>query len=136
MKIVVCSEKGRSFELQHPKGWQSEKIKIDGGLISGNETEKCDYAITIINNSDKNYLFFIELKGHDLMKAISQLESTINQLITTHFSNFPDRQAHAVCSRIIPNVTTSAQVAAVRFKKKYGFLLKWHSQKGIVSIKG
>ncbi|WP_446808369.1 hypothetical protein ACH50O_13815 [Methylomonas sp. 2BW1-5-20] len=134
MRIVVCSEKGRSFELQSPKNWQSEKIKIDGGLISGNETEKCDYAITVKNNLDNKYLFFIELKGHDLMKAISQLESTINQLIT-HFPDFPDRQAHAVCSRIIPNVTTTAQIAAVRFKKKHGFLLKWHSQKGIVSIK-
>jgi len=135
MKIVSCIENGRCFELHGPKNWEIKKIKIDGDVIKGNQTEKCDYAITVRDSTPVNHaLFYVELKGKDLLKAISQLESTVIQL-KSEFNGFKSHEAHAVCRRIIPYVQASAQVQAVNFKKKYGFLLRWHSQKAVIVIK-
>jgi len=135
MKTISCSENRRSFDLKIPKEWCAEKIRIDANIIEGNKTEKCDFAITVKSgSSEKIALFYIELKGKDLMKAISQLESTINQLSNT-YNGFPEQQAHAVCSRIIPHMTSSAQIAVSRFRRQYRFLLKWHSQKAILTLK-
>lgn len=82
----------------------------------------------------KNSIFYIELKGTDLRKAISQLESTINKFNNSN-REYTNKYARAVCSRIIPSFTSESQVAVYRFKKKYSFCLKWHSQKGEFHIK-
>lgn len=139
MKKITCDENGRSLEVLVPKEWGLRKIKIDGGLIQGNETERCDFAVMIIfpiKPESRHTLICVELKGHDLKKAISQLETTI-KILKNHneFNSFKNLQAHAVCSRVIPHIQSFAQNQAVKFKKSHDCLLKWHSQKGIVHIK-
>ncbi len=95
MKKSVCSENNKYFELKTPKIWKCTKIKIDGDLISDQSVEKCDYAFTVHDEHDnKNAILYVELKGHDLEKAIAQLESTIN-LLKDHFVDYKDKQAHA-----------------------------------------
>lgn len=130
-KLVVVEERGRKFTVCTAANANVEKIRIDDGLISGNANKKCDWVIEV-NPHTKQYVFFVELKGSDLSHAIKQLECSIVEL-KSQYQPYKNKQAHAVCSRIIPAVTASAQVAAVNFKKKHGFLLKWHSQSGKVS---
>lgn len=134
MKIVVCKENTCSFEVKAPKDWELEKIKIDGGVIVDSKTERCDYAVTASNTNEKHTFIYVELKGTDLRKAISQLETTINNLKLQH-ANFQHKHARAVCSRIIPGITSEAQVAAKRFLNKYNFNLRWHSQQGSFLVK-
>lgn len=134
MKTVVCRENSCSFEVKAPKDWSLNKIKIDGGLITGNLTERCDYAVLASKSENKNSFFFIELKGTDLRKAISQLETSVLNLSDLH-AGYENKYARAICTRIIPFISSEAQVSAIRFRKKYGFCLKWHSQQGSQIIK-
>ena len=52
-------------------------MKVYGCLIT--EGERCDYLI--VSCEDK-LAFFVELKGHDLKKAIGQIYSSITKLLT------------------------------------------------------
>jgi ABC-type uncharacterized transport system ATPase subunit len=52
-------------------------MKVYGCLIT--EGERCDYLI--VSCEDK-LAFFVELKGHDLKKAIGQIDSFITKLLT------------------------------------------------------
>lgn len=127
-KIVALTENKRRFEIVHPDSYRSEKIHIDGELITDSVTERCDYGVTLGKGEERSYAFLVELKGKELLKAISQLKSTITIMKST-FDTFNHKEAHAVCSKIIPFITSSAQVEAVRFKK-LGYKLEWHSQMG------
>lgn len=135
MRTVVCEENKCSFIVKAPKKWVLEKIKIDGGLINNNLTERCDYAVKAYSGNNLDTYIFIELKGTDLRKAISQLETTINTL-KDHYSGYKHRYARAVCSRIIPFVTSESQVSVKRFRDRYGFCLKWSARQGNLTVTG
>lgn len=49
-------------------------IHVDGGLIKGTKTSKCDAAIFV----DKDICYLIELKGSDLVTACNQISETLN----------------------------------------------------------
>lgn len=135
-KSTVCKDKGgkQEFELVTPKDWNVAKIRIDGEKISDMTVEKCDFALLAeCEKKEKQAIFYVELKGCDLRKAISQLESTIS-ILSSEYTGYKQRHARAVCSRIIPAMSSESQVAVARFQKKYGFLLRWHSGKGVHEI--
>jgi len=132
IKSTVCKDKGskQEFELLAPIDWKVEKVRIDGEKIKDDNVEKCDYALlTECKKKEKQAIFYIELKGCDLRKAISQLESTI-KILSNEYDGYKQRHARAVCSRIIPAMSSESQVAVARFKKRYDFELRWHSGKG------
>jgi hypothetical protein len=54
------------------------KVRVDACLIK--EGERCDYLILILSCEDKS-AFFVELKGHDLKKAIAQIDSSLTKVI-------------------------------------------------------
>lgn len=129
-KPIVVEENGRKFTLLVKKSLTAEKVRVDDGIIKCKNTKKCDWAI-LVNSNNNSEIFFIELKGVDLKQAIEQLESTILKIGDFH-CGYASKQAHAVCSKIIPGFVSSAQVKAVIFKKKYGFTLRWHSQSATI----
>lgn len=49
-------------------------IHVDGRLIKGTTTSKCDAAIFV----DKDICYLIELKGSDLVTACNQISETLN----------------------------------------------------------
>lgn len=77
-KVLVVKDLGNSQEYRVVNASQKElcKIRIDGCLIE--EGERCDYLLL---NCEDRLAIFVELKGQDLIKAISQIESSINFLI-------------------------------------------------------
>lgn len=76
-KSVVSTDGGKCCKhiAQNPLGKSLLHYHVDGDVISGTETQKCDWLL--LNETDK-HAYFIELKGSgcDLQKAIHQLEST------------------------------------------------------------
>ena len=50
------------------------KYRVDGCLIN-DERPKCDYLLL---NCSKKKSYFIELKGSDLIKAVEQINSSID----------------------------------------------------------
>lgn len=49
-------------------------IHVDGGLIKGAKTSKCDAAIFV----NKDICYLIELKGSDLVTACNQISETLD----------------------------------------------------------
>ncbi|MDR1053016.1 MAG: hypothetical protein LBL39_02470 [Planctomycetaceae bacterium] len=72
--IIVCREKHSEYRYNNKSQKRVAKIHVDGGLIAGQQ-KKCDWLLI---NWDDGLSFFIELKGCDLKKAISQIESSLN----------------------------------------------------------
>lgn len=75
--IVVSKENGNQHILNNKSLCNVYQFRIDGGIISSSESEKCDYIVEA-EKEPKSYAYIIELKGSDLNKAISQIQNTIN----------------------------------------------------------
>ncbi|MDR0610987.1 MAG: hypothetical protein LBG58_12815 [Planctomycetaceae bacterium] len=81
---IVCKERNSEYRYHNRLQKHVAKIKIDGGLIS-NDQERCDWLLI---NWDDGILFFIELKGSDLWKAVSQIQTTIDTVKTNMLQQF------------------------------------------------
>lgn len=112
-KIVIAENKSR-FELSNPGRLEVFKIQVDGCLLPQN-LEKCDWMFATEKPHKKAY--YIELKGCDLDKAISQLKSTLNHT-KEKFSDF-DRECFAVTTRI-PKHGASVRKKCLEFHKTTG----------------
>ena len=94
---IVCSEKKSTYRYSNNSQRRVAKIKIDGGLIAAQDREKCDWLLV---NWGDGISFFIELKGSDLFKAISQITSTIRQ-IWNDLSTLNDSPVTTANARIV-----------------------------------
>ena len=77
---LMVEENGRKFVLIVSDWKNVEKIKVDGALICNQEKEKCDYFFFYYpSGKTKNdrHAYFVELKGKNIGKAMSQIISTI-----------------------------------------------------------
>ena len=77
---LMVEENGRKFVLIVSDWKNVEKIKVDGALICNQEKEKCDYIFFYYpSGKTKNdrHAYFVELKGKNIGKAMSQIISTI-----------------------------------------------------------
>ncbi|WP_026103637.1 MULTISPECIES: hypothetical protein [Kamptonema] len=87
-------------------------IKVDGCVISDNETLRCDYALIPYDTVE----IYVELKGSDTSQAVKQLESTIRLL-----SKNPQKikKLCFVVSTRVPQQATTIQQLQIQFKKKF-----------------
>ena len=94
-------------------------FQIDGGVLpKGKDPERCDYLL--LNDSNQR-AYFIELKGSDLTKAISQIEASV-AMIAASLPNY------SIYKRIIYHTGTKAM--------QNSDVLKWKMRnKGHVVIK-
>ena len=92
---IPVKENKSKLEVSNPNRLPVQKIKVDGCLISDNQ-EKCDWIIALEIPSPK--AFFVELKGCNLDKAISQLKATLTAT-KAKFKNH-DKSCYAVTTRI------------------------------------
>ncbi|MCL2682220.1 MAG: hypothetical protein FWE63_01885 [Bacteroidales bacterium] len=112
IKIVPFKDKGSSTEYRYENQSSNPlaKYRVDGGLIS-DDGAKCDYLLL---NCKQRQSYFIELKGSDLIRAIEQIDRSIdklkNQLLD--FSFF----ARIVLSRA--NTINLRDTKLLRLKKK------------------
>ncbi|MEQ8971178.1 MAG: hypothetical protein RIE73_12380 [Coleofasciculus sp. C1-SOL-03] len=86
-KKITAQENKRKYILNNPSGKQVCKVKIDDCVIKSQEQRKCDYLVIICQSDEDEVedghissgedLFFVELKGKDLIGAVEQLTQTI-----------------------------------------------------------
>lgn len=118
-KSKVASENGKKFEIVSSEDFT--KIKIDDCLISSQQVEKCDFGFVRHSN---NEFYFVELKGKDVKKALSQIINTISIFEST-FIKIPQakRFGFIVSSR---NPLSSVETNNLKqaFAKNYGRLLE------------
>lgn len=78
---VVCSDQKSAtcFIYENRSSDALTKYRIDGCLIA-DEGAKCDFLLL---NCTKNESFFIELKGSDLIRAVEQIDRSIDLLLNS-----------------------------------------------------
>lgn len=111
--IVVVQENRSKFELINKNRINVDKVQVDGGLISCSNTEKCDWILSYKSQSDT--ALFIELKGCDIDKAISQLVSTLGHTKDKYQSHI--KKCFAVTTRI-PKHGSTMRKKALDFHNK------------------
>jgi hypothetical protein len=109
---VVVQEKRSRFEVQNSRRASLKKVQVDGCLINDHR-EKCDWIIEINDQSQR--ALFIELKGCDVDKAISQLKSTLTHT-RTRYSNYA-KECFAVTTRF-PKHGSSNRKKCLDFHKQ------------------
>jgi hypothetical protein len=95
---IVIKDAGNKQEYRviNKKRQEICKIKVDGCLIKNGE--RCDYLI--LSCEDKS-AFFVELKGHDLQKALQQINSSIDKV--NHSPNFLTTPIYLLASLSLPD---------------------------------
>lgn len=116
-KQLRLQEKGTCYVLELRPEMNSCAFLIDGYIIKGIETDKCDF-VALVNHDDRWGEIFIELKGSDIAHAVKQIEMTITAPL------FKDsirslRRARIVTANRIPANTGNSIIerAKVNFKK-------------------
>jgi hypothetical protein len=109
--LIVKQECGRKVILSNPSRKKVEIGVVDGCLISNAPIERCDYYFQLSNE----YIYYVELKGSDIKKAISQIISTIVTIVEKKSIN--NKIGMVVCSKV-PRASTAYQKAILSKKKE------------------
>lgn len=107
--IATCGENRREFILKNANDFI--KVRLDGGVIpEGQKPECCDFYFYKENEIE----IFVELKGKDVSKSLSQLETSI-----AHFSKkYQRRYAFSVVKSSLPRTDTRLQTFESKMKKQ------------------
>lgn len=97
--------------------------RIDNDLIKSQDVRKCDY---IFLHCVEKQVFLIELKGADLIHAVKQILSTIEQL-SSSLKKFKCVNARIVLSKVRAPALNSSDVARLKrcLKQQYQGELKY-----------
>lgn len=121
-KIKVCedfrdvrstpsvSEKGKTFQLDNRKSKiEIAGIKIDGCVFTKEDGKKCDYLFEV---EDKKKLFFVELKGSDVIQAIEQIKNTITKM-KVHYNDWSYAGRVVLGRRVVPDIKDRKEFKAL-----------------------
>lgn len=107
---IVDKKSSNKFIYENHRQDELSKYKIDGCLINDNGA-KCDFLLL---NCTLKKSYFIELKGSDLLKAIEQIERSID-LLHCNFQDF-SVEARIVLTRT--NTIDLKSTKLIKFEKK------------------
>lgn len=127
-KIIVLEENRSRFQLNNKNCIPAKIIQVDGCLIDSDH-EKCDWIVT--HDQPEKTAIYIELKGCNLDKAISQLKSTL-KLTTQEFRDHTKR-CYAVTTRV-PKQQTSVRIKCIQFQKETKAILSVKNQNCAVDL--
>lgn len=126
--IIVISENRSRIEILNKQRLEIDKIQVDGCLVE-QQLEKCDWLITY--DTPIKTAIYIELKGCDLDKAISQLKSTIAH--TRDRLRLHRKECYAVTTRV-PKHGPSTRKRSIDFHRETGATLLIKNSPQSISI--
>ncbi len=111
-KTVTCTDKRSSTSYLYSNKSLDElsNFRVDRCLINDNQN-KCDFLLL---NFTKKKSFFIELKGSDLIKAVDQINRSID-ILHADFPNF-SVNARIVLTRV--NTTDLKSIKLIKLEKR------------------
>lgn len=109
---VVVKEYRSSFELVNNNQIDIEKIKVDDCLIKGSK-QRCDWLL--VAKCEVDVAHYVELKGCDLKKAVSQLGTTLSAT-ARHFKH-AQKKCYAVTTRVPRQGPTVQRLAKMFYRK-------------------
>lgn len=111
-----------NYQLSNSSKAEVSKYIVDDCLLKGkSEDEKCDYLF-LVRREDMIDGYFVELKGSDVLKAISQLQNTIN-ILSKEING-------AIFGRIVPtkvalpNINSNSNYKRLKLKLKGNLIIK------------
>ncbi|MBO1883176.1 hypothetical protein J4N46_01750 [Capnocytophaga sp. Marseille-Q4570] len=117
-KIATCEENKKKFTLNNATGFV--KVQIDGGVLSLNDkATRCDFLLFKEENLKRLIEIFVELKGIDVLKALEQLEGSIQM-----FAKSSNQYAMAVVTKMIPTTAIQRKINDLTKKKKVKLHIK------------
>lgn len=111
-KIVTCTDAKSSTKYIYENDSLDEltKYRVDGCLIN-DDNSKCDYLLL---NCTKEVSYFVELKGSDLIKAVEQIDRSID-ILHKDFKEY-SVEARIVLTRV--NTTDLKSTKLIRLESK------------------
>lgn len=109
-KIISCIERKKTYRLINSDDTLVGKLRIDDGCINTDSIKKCDYIFEFNDCNDSFIGIFIELKGSDFLRAVSQIIETLN----CYSSLFNKCFARIVCSSGTRYITTDPKCIALK----------------------
>jgi hypothetical protein len=95
----------REYTGKNPNKKELKGLRVDDCLIK--EGQKCDYLLINVNNKT---LYFIELKGSDLIKAVDQIDRTLDILL-------PKIEHQKVNGRVVLSRVSTPDLVSSRYIK-------------------
>lgn len=123
-KLVVAEENGRRFVMENPSLRQVDEYRVDGCLIT-DDRERCDFMYEV--DSPCTLAIYVELKGKEIEKAISQLSATIGYLKSRHKK--VSKVCFIICSRV-PKAGPKTQQLKEKFYSTHNTPLKIYCNQG------
>lgn len=119
--LVKCEENKKKYTLENTQKNHIILYKMDGGVIVTDTSvpegiNKCDYLYVV--NSTEQTAILVELKGENVLKALKQIQATLEQ-----YKDFFKKFAHVYGRTIVVSSTpdlkaSPAYVNLVRLLKK------------------
>lgn len=115
-KTIVVEENKKKLTIKNPENKDIYKCKVDNGLIKSEKHKKCDF-ITITDDTTREKLFFIELKGRKYDIAFKQILST-DSMIDSSNNKELKKEAFIITSRT-PKATADYTRAIIKMKERF-----------------
>ena len=131
-RSIVVKENNRQFVVVVPQKSDADKIHIDTGNCE-TSMKQCDYAIRV-TPTRKQFFYYVELKGNDVVEAAKQLVATAGKR-KSDYDGYEQREAWVISGGWCPAVNTQFQVQQ-RMIRKFGFELKHKTRAQIISLMG
>lgn len=117
-KIATCEENKKKFTLNNAADFI--KVQIDGDvLLSNDKTTRCDFLFYKEENLKRLIEIFVELKGIDVLKALEQLENSIQM-----FAKSSNQYTMAVVTKMIVTTAIQRKMDDLTKKKKVKLHIK------------
>jgi hypothetical protein len=121
-KVVTCTDRKSSTKYIYKNDSLDSlsKYRVDGCLINDDDS-KCDYLLL---NCTKEVSYFVELKGSDLIKAVEQIDRSID-ILHKDFKEY-SVEARIVLTRVNTTDLKSSKLIRLesKLKKLNGKLIK------------
>jgi len=102
-KQIRLQERGTIYIMELRPEMKCLAYKVDGNIIKGTQTEKCDYLVLVTHDNLWGEVF-VELKGSNISHAVKQVIATLNNpLFKTSVHSL--RRARIVTANRIPSNT-------------------------------
>ncbi len=112
--VFAQTEKKRSFRLNNISEKEINEVRVDECLIKSGK--RCDWLYEVDCEGVKE-VFYVELKGKDLNRALEQILETIKYCDKNHNHNSCKKRAYIVLSRY-PKEDSSIQKKKKELIKK------------------
>lgn len=131
-KIISCTENKKTYQYENTSQNLVVSYVMDGGIIKNDrtvpqKTDKCDYMI-MVNGNEVNAIL-VELKGVSVLKAIEQLDATLERH-KKMWSKVSNVYARAIVASAVPKLKADPKYVKLNHKVKqyHGNIKVWEQK--------